>query len=86
MSASLTLDDLIKECPDCGGTGKKPEGKSTGRGRSFGQQTSTYAVVSNPENCVRCIGTGRWELTDTGKAVGEFISIFKKLKESGRVP
>jgi hypothetical protein len=86
MSTSLTLEELIKKCPDCGGTGKKPEEKPTGGGRSFGRQTTTYALGTDPENCVRCIGTGHWELTDTGKAVGEFIGIFKKLKESGRVP
>jgi hypothetical protein len=34
------------------------------------QQITIYAQGSNTENCVRCIGTGRWELTDTGKAVG----------------
>ena len=70
MSTSLTLDDLIKKCPDCGGTGKKPEEKSIGGGRSFVQQITIYAQGSNTENCVRCIGTGRWKLTDPGKAVG----------------
>lgn len=77
----LTMDDLIEKCPDCAGKGKKPQENRTAGGRSFG----TYALGNNMENCGRCLGQGRWGLTETGKVLKEFMDIIEKLKPSGRV-
>lgn len=84
MSTTLTMDDLIGECPDCKGTGKRPQESSGGSGGSFGgRRTVTYALGTNPEDCGRCLGTGRWGLTEAGRTVGEFINIYQKLKARG---
>jgi DnaJ-class molecular chaperone len=81
---SLTMDDLIGTCPDCGGTGKRPEeNKASGGGNSYGFRTVTYALGTNAEDCARCAGTGRWGLTEAGRTVGKFVGIFQKLKERG---
>jgi DnaJ-class molecular chaperone len=80
---ALTMDDLIGPCPDCAGTGKKAQETRSGGGNSFGRRTTTYALGTNPEDCSRCVGTGRWGLTDEGRVIGKFISIYQKLKERG---
>lgn len=74
---SLTMDDLIGVCPNCSGTGKKPQ-ESTG-----GRQTVTYIAGADANDCGRCAGKGRWGLTDTGKTIGEFLDIYKELKKRG---
>jgi DnaJ-class molecular chaperone len=78
---SLTMDDLIGTCPNCAGTGKRQEENRSSGGSSYGRRTVTYALGTNPEDCHRCAGTGRWGLTETGRAIGQFVDIFQKLKE-----
>lgn len=82
----LTLDDLIKTCDVCGGSGRKPEepGRSAGGGRSYGWTHTTITPLSGgPEECHKCAGTGRHGLTETGKALAEFIEIAPKLRARG---
>ena len=80
---ALTLDDLIGVCPDCSGTGKRSTQKPAGGGRSYGRQTITYPLGMNEDDCPRCAGTGRWGLTDSGRAILEFMKAAGKLKERG---
>lgn len=81
---SITMDDLIGVCPDCSGTGKRPEeNRSGGGGNSYGRRTITFALGNSPEDCPRCVGTGRWGLTETGRTLGKFVGIFQKLTERG---
>jgi hypothetical protein len=78
---SLTMDDLIGVCANCAGTGKRPQ-ESNSSGGGF-RRTITYPLGGNPEECVRCAGTGRWGLTETGRVIGEFAGIYQKLKGRG---
>ncbi len=73
---SLTLDDLIKECPTCGGTGKRQQTSSSGGGNTFGQSKSLGTW--GDDNCETCGGDGRVELTESGEAIRRFIQILKK--------
>lgn len=80
---SLMMDDLIGTCPDCAGTGKRREEERSGGGNSYVRRTITYPLGANREECVRCAGTGRWGLTETGRTIGQFVGIFQKLKGRG---
>lgn len=77
---NLTLDDLIGKCDECGGTGKRrPPG---GRG---GRQSITYTLDVRAEDCSKCRGTGRWGLTDAGRAVAELFTVLQKYDSRGHL-
>lgn len=80
MSVKITLDDLIGTCPKCGGSGK-PQAEPPVRsgGGSYGRQVVRF--TGEPDTCGMCAGTGRRGLTDTGKAVAQFIAITRKYEE-----
>jgi RecJ-like exonuclease len=73
---SLTLDDLIKECLICNGTGKRQQTSNPSGGRSIGQPQ--VFQVWGDDNCETCGGDGRVELTESGDAIRRFIQILKK--------
>ena len=83
----LTLDDLVGKCDDCGGTGKKPqEPGHAGGGRPFGRRVVTsFALGSDPEDCGRCVGTGRRGLTATGRAVVDLLTVINSYNAKGRI-
>lgn len=81
MSISLTLDDLIDVCPECSGTGQKPQQESGGGGSYAPRVVAVYG----DNKCNRCMGTGRWGLTEGGKALVEFTKIVEQLKNYGRL-
>jgi hypothetical protein len=70
----LTLDELIEPCPKCSGTGKKVieprmNIESSGSHKTLNLDTS---------DCDACGGYGRGALTETGKALLDFIRIVKR--------
>ncbi len=72
---TLNINDLIKECITCGGTGKKKPQVSSSGGNTFGQRTlGTWG----DDSCETCGGDGRVELTESGEAFKQFIQILKK--------
>lgn len=75
---SFTLDDLIKKCPDCSGSGKRSQEPSIGGHRSFGRHTVTHPMYIGSDDCARCWGTGRWELTEAGEAIADLLKILNK--------
>ena len=79
---ALSLDDLIGVCPNCGGTGQQPE--ETGQNSSsYGSKTSSFGANGGFDRCRQCVGTGRWGITETGRAFGKFIEVFQILKKAG---
>ncbi len=82
---NLTLDDLIGKCPSCDGSGKKPQAPAGGGGGSYGRRIVYAGTGHNPEECGQCAGTGRRGLTETGRAVFEFMEAARKLKERGQL-
>lgn len=81
---SLTLDDLVGRCDDCGGTGKKPAEES-GSGSSYGRRVVRYTMNSNPDECGRCAGTGRRGLTETGHAIVQLLGVVDDYKAKKRL-
>ena len=69
----LTIDDLIGTCDGCGGTGKKPS-------------PGLHPRDVRAEDCRKCRGTGRWGLTDAGRAVAELFTVFQKYDAKGHLP
>jgi hypothetical protein len=79
---NLTLDDLIGKCPDCAGTGEQPQRGVSAGGNTFGQRP---VQVFGDFRCNRCMGEGRWGLTETGRTLVKFLDVVSKLKEYGRL-
>ena len=77
------MDDLIGVCTGCDGTGKRTESETRKTGSGFGRQTVTYRIGDQPEDCPKCVGTGRWGLTETGKVVHDFMVLAEKLATRG---
>jgi len=69
---SLTVDDLLKKCVVCGGSGEDPDkGKVT---RGF---TRTVVVLPAPPagKCPTCRGEGYYELTEAGEAIVKLMKV-----------
>jgi hypothetical protein len=69
----LTLDDLFETCPRCSGTGKasvEVEENDEGRARE--------GLGLGSGDCEACGGYGRGELTETGRALLDFIRIVER--------
>jgi hypothetical protein len=75
---SLSLDDLIRVCEQCGGSGN-PYKRHRKDSPDYGRQMEP---VSNSEMCLGCHGTGRDKVTETGEAILEFLRL---LKEQGKL-
>jgi DnaJ-class molecular chaperone len=69
----LTLEDLIRDCEDCNGTGRARPVASTGRSKGFGRQVSEVS----PNSCPKCHGKGAF-LTESGRVLVEFINHAKR--------
>jgi hypothetical protein len=70
----LTLDDLFEPCSKCSGTGKKliePR-------MSVESSASRKSLNLNSSDCDACGGYGRGTLTETSKALLDFIRIVKR--------
>jgi hypothetical protein len=72
----LTLDDLIEKCSECNGTGKGKEEPEKRGGHSYGVTPLGSSQAS--DDCRACGGSGRTKLTETGRAIKEFIEILEK--------
>lgn len=68
----ITLDDLMEDCENCEGTGKKEQSSGTARNTGFGQQVHS-TVVSN--NCESCGGSGKYRPTANGQAILDLIKL-----------
>lgn len=75
---SLSLDDLIKVCQQCDGSGN-PYRKHPVGSEDYGRVTET---TSRQDVCLGCHGTGREEITETGQAILKFLIL---LREQGRL-
>lgn len=70
---TLTLDDLFETCSECSGTGKAARDSSAG---DEGEGRERLGLSSG--DCDACRGYGRGELTETGKALLDFIRIAQR--------
>jgi DnaJ-class molecular chaperone len=72
----LTLDDLIKKCEGCNGTGKRQPPNANQSGTSY-----AYTPIENSmlNVCDGCGGEGRaFELTSSGQAILDFFKLMKR--------
>lgn len=75
---SLTEEDLIKPCDECGGRGEITDPPRPPNQGSYGQRVVSQQWTST---CNACRGSGK-VFTEAGKAVASVISL---MKQQGRL-
>jgi hypothetical protein len=76
---TLSKEDVLQDCPVCGGTGEEPKvPNNTDGGRSYGPRPVTFPTFEVPR-CKVCKGTGK-QLTETGEAIKAVFAYLKELK------
>lgn len=76
---SFTLDDFLKDCQKCCGSGQKPNPNASGGGGSIGLRRGPQTFGDN--KCGACRGTGK-ELTEAGKAIESVIDYVIEKRKS----
>ena len=71
----LTLDDLMENCGQCEGTGKKEQPPSPPVNSGFGRQEFSASGGSNA--CESCGGSGKYKPTASGQAILDLIKYSK---------
>jgi len=66
----ITLDDLMEDCGQCGGTGKRQPPPSAQLNTSYGPHSH---VMTASDKCESCRGSGKYKPTPSGQAILDLI-------------